>query len=93
MCSNKILYQPGDTDVIITKQRSNSKEKLSFQQIAFMTDCLRLLGNRLDMPIFVVSQLLTSKAAYHDFYKMVTTQPELSKVQVTNRLQKLITAK
>lgn len=92
MCSNKILYQPGNSDVVITKQRRN-KEKLSFQQIAFMTDCLRLLGNRLDMPIFVVSQLLTSKAAYHDFYKMVTTQPDLSKVQVTNRLQKLITAK
>lgn len=92
MCSNKILYQPGDSDVAITKQR-RKKEMLSFQQIAFMTDCLRMLGNRLDMPIFAVSQVLTSKAAYCDFYRMVTTQPELSKVQVTNRLHKLITAK
>ena len=63
---------------------------MSFQQIAFMTDCLRLLGNRLDMPIVKVSELLSDKSLYGYFYEMVLSKPELSKIQVVNRLQKAI---
>ena len=55
-----------------------------------MTDCLHMLANRLEMPIVEVSELLSRKSVYVYFLQMVTGQPELSKVQVTNRLQKAL---
>lgn len=91
MCSNKVLYQPGETEVITTNKR-RTRRRLNFQQVSFMTQCLRMLGNRLDMPIVKVSELLNRKSIYRYFYEMVIEQPELSKVQVTNRLQKALAA-
>lgn len=91
MCTNKTLYQPGSATVK-TEGRRKSRRKLSYQQVAFMTDCLRMLGNRLDMPIVQVSELLSSKSIYRYFYELVLGQPELSKVQVANRLQKALAA-
>ena len=92
MCTNKRLYSPGNLEFKLGK-RAKKTEKMSFQQIAFMTDCLRLLGNRLDMPIVEVSALLSAKSVYPLFYNMVKKQPELSRIQVTNRLQKMIAKK
>ena len=89
MCTNKTLYQPGDSPLKVSRSRKR-KRALSFQQISFMTDCLRMLANRLGMPIVLVSEMLNSKSVYRYFYQLVTEQPELSKVQVTNRLQKAI---
>ena len=91
MCTNKTLYQPGTAPVTVSRDRRRSG-RLSLQQVSFMTDCLRMLGNRLDMPIVQVSELLSSKSIYVYFVQMVTGQPELSKVQVTNRLQKALAA-
>lgn len=91
MCTNKTLYQPGTAPVTVSSDRRRSG-RLSLQQVSFMTDCLRMLGNRLDMPIVQVSELLSSKSIYVYFVQMVTGQPELSKVQVTNRLQKALAA-
>lgn len=89
MCTNKFLYSPGNAEVKLRK-RSVKAEKMNFQQIAFMTDCLRLLGNRMDLPIVEVSLLLSNNSLYPQFYKMVKSEPELSRVQVVNRLQKMI---
>jgi len=49
-----------------------------------------MLANRMEMPIIEVSELLSSKSVYVYFLQMVTGQPELSKVQVVNRLQKAL---
>lgn len=76
--------------MVKTEGRRKSRHRLSYQQVAFMTDCLRMLGNRLDMPIVQVSELLSSKSIYRYFYELVLGQPELSKVQVANRLQKAL---
>ena len=92
MCTNKRLYQPGNAEIKV-KKRSRRAAKMSLKEIVFMTDCLRMLGNRLDMPIVEVSDMLNSKGVYPQFHKMIEMQPELSKVQVTNRLQKLIAEK
>ena len=89
MCTNKTLYQPGNARVSVTRGHKRHRA-LSFQQISFMTECLRMLANRLELPIVQVSELLSSKSVYAYFYQMVTGQPELSKVQVTNRLQKAL---
>lgn len=91
MCTNKTLYQPGTSSVSVSKGRRRGG-RLNFQQVSFMTDCLHMLANRLEMPIVEVSELLSSKSIYVYFVQMVTSQPELSKVQVTNRLQKALAA-
>ena len=91
MCTNKTLYQPGTSPMVVTRGRKRAG-RLNFQQVSFMTDCLRMLANRLEMPIVQVSELLSSKSIYVYFMQMVTKQPELSKVQVTNRLQKALAA-
>jgi hypothetical protein len=89
MCTNKTLYQPGNANVSFQRGRRKGG-RLSFQQVSFMTDCLHMLANRLEMPIVEVSELLSRKSVYVYFLQMVTGQPELSKVQVTNRLQKAL---
>jgi len=89
--TNKTLYQPGTSPIVVTRGRKRAG-RLNFQQVSFMTDCLRMLANRLEMPIVQVSELLSSKSIYVYFMQMVTKQPELSKVQVTNRLQKALAA-
>jgi len=92
MCTNRILYQPGNVELNL-KKSSRKGTKMSLKEIVFMTDCLRMLGNRLNMPIVEVSSLLSRKGVYPQFHEMIESQPELSKVQVTNRLQKLIAAR
>ena len=63
---------------------------MTFEQVTRTTDCLRLLGNRMEMPIVSVSRLLGEKNLYPRLYNMVLGQPELSKVQLANRMQKLL---
>jgi len=63
---------------------------MTLQQVMRTTDCLRLLGNRMEMPIISVSRLIDGKNLYPALYKMVFAQPELSKVQLANRMQKLL---
>jgi len=90
MCTNKTLYQPLDDNHITPNRTARRRRKMSFQQVVKTTDCLRLLGNRMEMPIIGVSRMIEEKNLYPKFYNMVIGQPELSKVQLANRMQKLL---
>ena len=91
MCTNKTLYQPSEEPMRVTEGRGKRRRrKMSFEQVMRTTDCLRLLGNRLEMSIISVSRLLEAKNLYPKLYSLVIGQPELSKVQLANRMQKLL---
>ena len=87
----KLLYQPSSEpfDWTAPYKRRRGK-KVTYQQVAFMTDCLRLLANRLQKSIADTSALMQQKMLYPVFYKLLKQEPALSKVQIVNRIHKLI---
>ena len=87
MCSNEILYMPSPEQPF--PEKSKRVERVTFRQLYFVTECLRLLANRLDMPISQASRALEQKGLMPKLFNMVRKQPELSKVQVANRMTKM----
>ena len=84
MCTNKTLYQPSEEPMRVTEGRGKRRRrKMSFEQVMRTTDCL-------EMSIISVSRLLDAKNLYPKLYSLVIGQPELSKVQLANRMQKLL---
>lgn len=91
MCTKKTLYKAGNATDIALKPRKRGEE-MTFSQISFATDCLRMLANRKDMPIVELVQEMSVRDLFRQFYDLMKANPAYSKVQVVNRLQKIIGA-
>lgn len=91
MCTKKTLYMAGDaTDVALKPMKRG--EEMTMSQISLATECLRMLANRRDMPMVELVNEMSAKDLFGQFYALLKAEPAFSKVQVVNRLQKIVCA-
>ena len=91
MCTKKTLYMAGDATDVVLKPRKRGEE-MTMGQISFATECLRMLANRRDMPMVELVHEMSARDLFGQFYALLKTEPAFSKVQVVNRLQKIVCA-
>ena len=91
MCTKKTLYMAGEATDVALKPRKRG-ENMTFMQISFATECLRMLANRRDVPIVELVNEMSVKGLFGKFYDLLKAEPAFSKVQVVNRLQKIVEA-
>lgn len=91
MCTKKTLYRAGNAIDVALKPKKKGGE-MTLGQISFATECLRMLANRRDMPIVELVQLMSERDLFGQFHNLLKAEPAFSKVQVVNRLQKIVSA-
>lgn len=65
-------------------------ENMNFQQVKYTTDCLKMMSNRLEQPIYVTLQQIEGKGLMTELYKMAKADSPLTIVRAVNRLQKMM---
>ena len=87
MCTQKELYKSNEKHSHLVR-RKRGAYRLTRSQIDRATDSLRILANRNDISIADMSKKMNDHNCYPLFYKVVREQPELSAVQIANKMQK-----
>ena len=91
MCTEKILYQPNEGNFSPLVKR-NREEKMTFKQINTTTNSIRLLANRMNMPMTDMVTLLQKKELLKKLYKLVKGTPSLTHIQIANKLYRELIA-
>lgn len=91
MCNKKTLYMAGGATGVALKPRRKGEE-MTMGQISFATECLRMLANRRDMPMAELVNEMSVRDLFGQFHALLKAEPAYSKVQVVNRLQKIVGA-
>ena len=60
--------------------------KMTFKQIYTTTNSIRLLANRMNMPMTDMVTLLQKKELLKKLYKLVKERPTLTHIQIANKL-------
>lgn len=85
MCTEKILYRPNE-GFFSPLEKRNREEKMTFKQITTTTNSIRLLANRMNMPMTDMVNLLQKKELLKKLYKLVKETPILTHIQIANKL-------
>lgn len=65
---------------------------MTFKQIYTTTNCIRVLANKMNMPMTDVVNLLQEKNLLKELYKLVKEIPTLTHIKIANKLyRELIT--
>lgn len=89
MCTNKILYTPSPLP-FAEPQKQKRGESMNFQQVKYTTECLKMMSNRLDQPIYMTLQQVEDKGLMPELYGMAKASAPISVVRAVNRLQKMM---
>lgn len=65
-------------------------EDMNFQQVKYTTECLKMMSNRLEQPIYITLQQVEDKGLMPELYKMAKSDTPLTIVRAVNRLQKMM---
>lgn len=87
MCTEKILYQPSE-GIFSPLEKKTRGEEMTFKQIYTTTNCIRLLANRMNMPMTDLVNLLQEKNLLKELYKLVKGVQPLTHIQIVNKLYK-----
>ncbi|MDY3266633.1 MAG: hypothetical protein SOX26_03755 [Phocaeicola sp.] len=68
MCTREFLYRPGENRTITLESRPRGG-KLNFKEISYVTDCIREIANRKDLPMVNVIEILRRNDAFKLLYK------------------------
>lgn len=85
MCTEKILYQPNE-GIFSPLVKMDRGGKMSFKQINTTTNSIRLLANRMNMPMTDMVNLLQKKELLKKLYRLVKETPTLTYIQIANKL-------
>ena len=91
MCTEKILYHPNE-GIFSPLVKRNREEKMTFKQINTTTNSIRLLANRMNMPMTDMVTLLQKKELLKKLYKLVKGTPSLTHIQIANKLYRELIA-
>ncbi len=89
MCTNKTLYKPSPLPFTAPKRQKRG-EDMNFQQVKYTTECLRMMSNRLEQPIYITLQQVEEKGLMQELYKMAKSDTPLTTIRAVNRLQKMM---
>lgn len=85
MCNEKKLYQPNE-EIFSPLVKMGRGGKMTFKQIYTTTNSIRLLANRMNMPMTDMVTLLQKKELLKKLYKLVKERPTLTHIQIANKL-------
>lgn len=89
MCTKNTLYRPADIPLTALEKKKRGKG-MTFAQVSRMTDYLRKVASRRDMPIVNVVSEIRERSLFPAIYSIVENKQELTERQIVNQIHRLM---